>query len=66
MNLIYEWHHDVCVLLFLAIILTYLVNLERAFLSMIYHVKLDFFDRSLLKVLEDVNRWQRTQKWLYS
>lgn len=51
---------------FLAIILTYLVNLEIAFLSMIYHVKLDFFDRSLLEVLEDVGRWQRTQKWLYS
>lgn len=51
---------------FLAIILTYLVNLKIAFLSMIYHVKLDFFDRFLLEVLEDVGRWRRAQKWLYS
>lgn len=47
---------------FLAVILTYIVNLEIAFLL----VRLDFFDRSLLEVLEDVSRWERTQKWLYS
>ena len=58
MDLIYEWHHDACVLLFfLAMILTYIVNLEIAFfLPMIHKVRLDFFDRSLLQVLEDVSR----------
>lgn len=69
MDLIYEWHHDVCVLLllFLARITTYIANLEIAFLlPKTYNVRLDFFDRSLLEVLEDVIRWQRTQKQLYS
>lgn len=48
-------------------ILIYIANLEIAFLlPMIYNVRLDFFDRSLLEVLEDVSRCQRTQKWLYS
>lgn len=42
---------------FLAMILTYIVNLEIAFfLPMIHKVRLDFFDRSLLQVLEDVSR----------
>lgn len=36
-------------------ILIYIANLEIAFLlPMIYNVRLDFFDRSLLEVLEDV------------
>lgn len=48
-------------------ILIYIANLEIAFLlPMIYNVRLDFFDRSLLEVLEDVSRCQRIQKWLYS
>lgn len=48
-------------------ILIYIANLEIAFLlPMIYNVRLDFFDRSLLEVLDDVSRCQRTQKWLYS
>lgn len=48
-------------------VLIYIVNLEIAFLlPMIYNMRLDFFDRSLLEVLEDVSRHQRTQKWLYS
>lgn len=48
-------------------ILIYIANLEIAFLlPIIYNVRLDFFDRSLLEVLEDVSRCQRTQKWLYS
>lgn len=72
MDLIYEWHHDVVYcyfiyLFFLAVILTYIVNLEIAFLlPTIHNVRLDFFDRPLLEILEDVSRWERTQKWLYS
>lgn len=71
MDLIYEWHHDVVycyfIYFFLAVILTYIVNLEIAFLlPTIHNVRLDFFDRSLLEVLEDVSRWEGTQKWLYS